>query len=51
MRGSVHTIDPVASRDGRSGDGEATREPVVKSLQYGDQELETSPQYWSSGSA
>lgn len=45
MRGSVHTDDPVASRAGRSGDGEATREPVVKGAHsVGTRSLKLSPQ-------
>jgi len=53
MRGSAHMDDPVASRDGRSGDGEATREPVVKGAHnVGTRSLKLSlPNVWSSGSA
>ena len=46
MRGSIHTDDPVASRDGRSGNGDATREPVVKGARsVGTRSLKLSPQY------
>lgn len=45
--------DPVASRDGRSGNAEATREPVVKGADsVGTRSLKLSlPSVWSSGSA
>ena len=53
MIGSARMDDPVASRDSRSGDGEATREPVVKGAHnVGTRSLKLSlPNVWSSGSA